>query len=173
MSSGEDSVDKETFIEKFEELSLRIEQLTEEVSKMKRKLDKRNKIDRSFGLKAIHYSQPLSFTKDVFGIGSPTKEYLLSIRAVTEQWKGRKNDFLIAIRQQEKETQQDLKALGIRIPVSNIKNLRILCREIISLLYIACELKNIEINDILREILTDVNEDGNEMMREIKNKFIF
>lgn len=173
MNNGEESIDKDFFLEKFEELSLRIEQLTDEVSKMKRKLDKRNKIDRSFGLQAITNSQPLSFTKDIYGIGSPTKRYLLSIRAVTEQWKGRKNDFLLAIRQQEKETEQDLKALGIRIPVTEIKELRILCREIISLLYVACELKNIEINDILREILTEINEEGYEMVQEIKTKFVF
>ncbi|MGV9199633.1 MAG: hypothetical protein ACOC4M_12540, partial [Promethearchaeia archaeon] len=124
-------------------------------------------------LKALRNSEPLDFTRDVPGIGSPTKNYYLSLRAITEQWKGRKNDILIAIRQQEKETHQDIKALGIRIPIKDIKNIRILTREIISLLYVACELKGIEINEILREILQQVNEEGDKMVKEIKRKMNF
>ncbi|MBY8981936.1 MAG: hypothetical protein KGD57_03245 [Candidatus Lokiarchaeota archaeon] len=172
MSPSEKKITEEIFIKKFEKLSLNIERLTNEISQLKHKVDKNNKINRSFGLKSLRNSNPLDFTKDVMGIGSPTKRYILSIRAIAEEWKGRKNDFLISIRQQEKETHADLKSLGIRIPIDDIKNLRILSREILSLLYIACELKGIEINNILREIISEINEDGLKMVREIKNKLI-
>lgn len=171
--SCKDNVKKDLFLENFEKLSLKIEQLTDEVAQMKHKLDKQNKINRSFGLKALRNSEPLDFARNVPGIGSPTKNYYLSLRAITEQWKGRKNDILIAIRQQEKEDHKDIKALGIRIPIKDIKNIRILTREIISLLYVACELKGIEINEILREILQQVNDEGEDMVREIKNKMNF
>ena len=165
--------DRELFLEKFSNLSLKVEQLTEEISKMNRKLDKENKINRTFGLKALRNSQPLDFTKDVNGIGSPTKRYLLSIRSISEEWKGRKNDILLIIRQQEKETLMDIKALGIRIPLNDIKKLRVLTKEIISLLYIACELKGIEINEILRDVLSEINEEGSKMVDEIKKKMSF
>jgi len=164
---------EELFIEKFEKLALKIEQLTEEVSRMKTKLDKNYKLNRTFGLKTIRNSEPLEFARDVMGIGSPTKKYLLSLRAITEVWKGRKNDILITIRQQEKETHMDLKALGIRIPISDIKSIRILSKEVLSLLYITCELKGLAINEILREILTEINNDGHKMVQEIKQKMIF
>ncbi|MFX0042087.1 MAG: hypothetical protein ACFE8L_04165 [Candidatus Hodarchaeota archaeon] len=164
---------EELFLEKFEKLSLKVEQLTNEISKMKEKLDKNYKVNRVFGLKTLRNSTPLEFAKDVFGIGSPTKRYLLSIRAITEEWKGRKNDFLITIRQQEKETHMDLKALGIRIPINNIKNIRLLTKQIISLLYISCEFKGLAVNDILREILTQVNNEGYNMVQEIKHKMVF
>ena len=174
MKNFENDLDvKEIFLEKFEKLSLKVEQLTDEISKMKMKLDKSNKINRTFGLKALRNSEPLDFAKDINGIGSPSKKYILSIRAITEQWLGRKNDIMIAIRQQEKETHQDLKTLGIRIPINDIKNIRTLTKEIISLLYIACELKGIEINEILRDIIQEVNKDGHKMINEIKQKMIF
>ncbi|TFG23396.1 MAG: hypothetical protein EU529_07610 [Promethearchaeota archaeon] len=164
---------KEIVLEKFEKLSLKMEQLRDEISKMKFKLDKSNKMNRTFGLKTLRNSEPLNFAKDVNGIGSPTKNYVLSIRAITEEWKGRQNDIMITIRQQDKETQQDLKSLGIRIPINDIKKIRNLSKEIISLLFVACELKGIEINDILREILLEVNEDGSKMINEIKQKMVF
>jgi len=163
---------EEIFLKKFEKLSLKIEQLIDEISKMKTKLDKNYKVNRTFGLKTVRNSEPLDFAKDVMGIGSPTKRYLLSLRAITEEWKGRKNDILITIRQQEKETHKDLKALGIRIPVSDIKNIRVLTKQIISLLYIACELHGIPINEILREIITEINNEGQKMVQEIKQKLI-
>ena len=128
---------EELFLEKFEKLSLKVEQLTNEISKMKEKLDKSYKVNRVFGLKTLRNSTQLEFAKDVFGIGSPTKRYLLSIRAITEEWKGRKNDILLTIRQQEKETHLDLKALGIRIPINDIKNISMLAKEILSLLYVS------------------------------------
>ncbi|MFO8019762.1 MAG: hypothetical protein R6U96_14150 [Promethearchaeia archaeon] len=168
-----ESIKKELFLENFEELSLKIEQLTDEVTQIKHKLDKKNKINRSFGLKALRNSEPLEFVRDVPGIGSPTKNYYLSFRAITEQWKGRKNDILITIRQEDKQSQKDIKALGIRMPIKDIKNIRILTREIISLLYVACQLKGIEINEFLREILQQINEEGESMVREIKNKMNF
>ena len=164
---------EEIFLKKFEKLSLKIEQLTDEISKMKAKLDKNYKVNRTFGLKTVRNSQPLNFARDVMGIGSPTKRYLLSLRAITEEWKGRKNDVLITIRQQEKETHMDLKALGIRIPISDIKNIRVLAKQILSLLYISCELRGLTINEILREILTEINEEGNKMVQEIKQKMVF
>ncbi len=172
VSNSETNVE-ELFLGNFEKLSLKIEQLTDEISKMKLKLDKNYKINRTFGLKSLRASEPLEFAKDVFGIGSPTKRYLLSLRSITEEWKGRKNDILIAIRQQEKETQTDLKALGIRIPISDTKNLRTLAKQIISLLYISCELRGIPINEILREILTEINDGSKKMIQEIKQKMIF
>lgn len=164
---------EEIFLKKFEKLSLKIEQLTEEISMMKTKLDKNYKLNRTFGLKTIRNSEPLDFAKDVMGIGSPTKRYLLSLRAITEVWKGRKNDILITIRQQEKETHMDLKALGIRIPINDIKNIRVLAKQILSLLYISCDLSGLAINEILREILTEINENGHKMVQEIKQKMVF
>ncbi|MFX1378310.1 MAG: hypothetical protein ACFFA4_04385 [Promethearchaeota archaeon] len=164
---------EEIFLKKFEKLSLKIEQLTDEITKMKTKLDKNYKVNRTFGLKTIRNSEPLEFAKDVMGIGSPTKRYLLSLRAITEEWKGRKNDILITIRQQEKETHMDLKALGIRIPISDVKNIRVLAKEVLSLLYIACELRGLAINEILREIITEINENGQKMVQEIKQKMVF
>ena len=172
MSNFETS-SEEIFLKKFEKLSLKIEQLTDEISKMKAKLDKNYKVNRTFGLKSVRNSEPLKFARDVMGIGSPTKRYLLSLRAITEEWKGRKNDVLITIRQQEKETQMDLKALGIRIPINDIKNIRVLAKQILSLLYISCELRGLAINEILREILTEINEEGHKMVQEIKQIMIF
>lgn len=164
---------EEIFLTKFETLALKIEQLTEEISKMKTKLDKNYKVNRTFGLKTVRNSEPLEFAKDVMGIGSPTKRYLLSLRAITEEWKGRKNDILITIRQQEKETHMDLKALGIRIPINDIKNIRVLAKEIFSLLYISCELSGLSINEILREMITEINNEGQKMVQEIKQKMVF
>ncbi len=168
MSKSENKIDKELFLEKFEKLSLKIEQLTLEISKMKEKLDKTNKINRGFGLKAIRNSKPLTFAREIYGLRSPTKQYILSIRTVSEVWKGRKNDFLVAIRQQENETHMDLKALGIRIPIDDMKNLTTLAKEVLSMLYISSELKGIEVTEILREIVTQINKDGQSMVREIK-----
>jgi len=170
MSKLENGVDKELFMEKFQKLSLQIEKLADDVSNMKNKMGKSNQINRSFGLKVLRNSQPLDFAKDIMGVGSPTKRYIMSMRAISEEWKGRKNDILISIRQQEAETQMDLKSLGIRIPINDIKNMRILTREVISLLYIACELKGVEITDMLKDILQDVNKNGPSMIKEIKNK---
>ena len=161
---------REIFLEKFGKLSLKVEQLTDEVSHMNRKFDKMNKFNRSFGLKSLRNSEPLEFAQDVNGIGSPTKKYILSIRAITEEWKGRKNDILIAIRQLDNETSQDIKSLGIRIPINDIRNIRLLTKEILSLLYIACELKGVEINEILRDLLIEINQDGPKMINEIKQK---
>jgi len=161
---------REIFLEKFGKLSLKVEQLTDEISHMNRKFDKMNKFNRSFGLKSLRNSEPLEFAQDVNGIGSPTKKYILSIRAITEEWKGRKNDILIAIRQLDNETSQDIKSLGIRIPINDIRNIRLLTKEILSLLYIACELRGVEINEILRDILVNINQDGPKMLNEIKDK---
>jgi len=172
LSDCDNFIDKELFLKKFEKLSLKVEQLTTEISIMKNKLDKSNIINRSFGLDAIKNSQPLNFTREVKGIGSQSKKYIFSIRSVSESWKGRKNDLLLVIRQQDKETQADLKALGIRIPIDDIKNIETLTREIISLLYVSCELKGLEINEILRDILTQINDNGNEMVQEVKKKMM-
>ncbi len=169
MSNFEKNIDKDFFLERFEKLSLKLEQLTDEISKMKSKLGRTN---RSFGLKALRNSEPLEFAKGVKGVGSPTKKYILSIRAITGQWKGRKNDILITIRQQEKETQMDIKALGIRIPIDDMKNLTILAREVLSMLYISSELKGIEITEILREIISQINKEGQSMVREVKQNML-
>ncbi|MFW9949990.1 MAG: hypothetical protein ACFFKA_07685 [Candidatus Thorarchaeota archaeon] len=173
MSDCENLIDKELFLEKFEKLSLKVEQLTSEISKLKEKLNKSNIINRTFGLEAIKNSQPLSFTKEVFGIQSPEKRYILSIRSVSEQWHGRKNDYLLVVRQQERETHMDVKALGIRIPIDDIKNLESLAKQVLSLLYASCELQGLQINDILREILTQINEEGTKMIQEVKERMIF
>ncbi|HUW89447.1 MAG TPA: hypothetical protein VMV43_02910 [Candidatus Nanopelagicaceae bacterium] len=172
MSESDILIDKDLFLEKFEKMSLKIEQLTSEISKMKEKLDKTNKINRSFGLEALRNSKPLTFAREINGIKSPTKHYILSIRTVSELWKGRKNDFLITIRQQEKETHMDLKALGIRIPIDDMKNLTTLAKEVLSMLYISSELKGIEVTEILREIISQINKDGQSMVREIKQNMI-
>jgi hypothetical protein len=96
----------------------------------------------------------------------------MSIRTVSELWKGRKNDFLIAIRQQENETHLDLKALGIRIPVDDTKNLTILTKEVLSMLYVSSELKGIEITEILREIISQINKKGQSMVHEVKQNLL-
>ena len=168
MSESENEIGKELFLEKFEKMSLKIEQLTLEISKMREKLEKTNKINRSFGLEALKNSKPLTFAREIHGIKSPTKLYILSIRTVSELWKGRKNDFLLAIRQQEKETHMDLKALGIRIPIDDMKNLTTLAKEVLSMLYISSELKGIEVTEILRDIISQINKDGQAMVREVK-----
>lgn len=173
MDKTENIIDCELFLEKFEMLSLKIEQLTNEISQMKVKLDKSNKMNRTFGLKALRNSSKLDFAQDIFGIGSPTKRYLLSLRAATEEWKGRRSDVLLTVRQQDKESHEDLKALGIRIPINDIKSIRTLAKEVISLLFIACELKNVEINEILRDVLSEINIAGPKMVKEIKNKMFF
>jgi len=161
---------KEIINEKFEMLSLKLEKLTSEMEKVTNRIEESNKIDIAFGLKTLRNSNPLDFAQDIFGIGSATKNYLLSIRAITQEWKGRKNDFLITIRQQDKENHLDLKALAIRIPLNDIKTLSILAREIISLLYIASEHKGIEITQILKEILDEINKKGPKMINEINSK---
>ncbi|MFX1343635.1 MAG: hypothetical protein ACFFBC_07505 [Promethearchaeota archaeon] len=171
--TGYESNVEELFLEKFEKLALKVEQLTDEISKMKVKLDKNYKLNRTFGLKSIRNSESLEFAKDIMGIGSPTKRYLLSLRAITEEWKGRKNDILLTIRQQEKETHLDLKALGIRIPINDIKTISLLAKEILSLLYISCDLHDMAINEILRDIITEINEKGYKMVQEIKQKMVF
>ena len=171
MNESESDVQlREIFLEKFGKLSLKVEQLTDEISHMNRKFDKMNKFNRSFGLKSLRNSEPLEFAQDVNGIGSPTKKYILSIRAITEEWKGRKNDIIISIRQLDNETSQDIKSLGIRIPINDIRNIRLLTKEILSLLYIACELKGVEINEILRDLLIEINQDGPKILNEIKDK---
>ena len=172
MTDSGNLIDKELFLEKFEKMSLKLEQLTLEITKMKEKLEKTNKINRSFGLEALRNSKPLTFAREIHGIKSPTKLYILSIRTVAEVWKGRKNDFLLAIRQQERETRMDLKALGIRIPIDDTKNLTTLAREVLSMLYISCELKGIEITEILREIISQINKNGQSMVREIKQNIL-
>ena len=172
MSNYESNVE-DLVLEKFEKLSLKIEQLTNEISKIKTKLDRNYKLNRTFGLKSLRNSEPLNFAKEIIGIGSPTKRYIMSLRAITEEWKGRKNDVLITIRQQEKETNLDIKALGIRIPINNIKSIRVLAKQILSLLYISCELRGLAINEILRELLIEINEEGHKMVQEVKEKMIF
>jgi len=172
MSENDILMDKELFLEKFEKMSLKIEQLSSEITKMKEKLDKTNKFNRSFGLEAIRNSKPLSFAKEIQGIRSPTKRYIMSIRTVSELWKGRKNDFLIAIRQQENETHLDLKALGIRIPIDDTKNLITLTKEVLSMLYVSSELKGIEITEILREIISQINKEGQNMVHEVKQNML-
>ena len=67
----------------------------------------------------------------------------------------------------------DLKSLGIRIPINDIKNIRVLAKQILSLLYISCELRGLAINEILREIITEINNDGHKMVQEIKQKMVF
>jgi hypothetical protein len=66
----------------------------------------------------------------------------------------------------------DLKALGIRIPVKDIKNIRSLAKNILSLLFVSCNLRGLEINDVLRELLTEINNEGPSMVQEIKDKMI-
>ena len=170
MGEFDNQIDKELFLENFEKLSLKMEQLTSEVSQMKHKLDKINKYNRSFGLETIKNSASLDFAKDIHGISSPSKRYILSLRAVSEMWKGRRNDILISIRQYDLDKKQDLKALGIRIPITDIKTIQQLTREITSLLYIACELKGIDTTLIFREILEDINKNRDKMLDEIKSK---
>lgn len=105
---------KEIINDKFEVLSLKLEKLTSEMEKVTNRIEESNKLDIAFGLKTLRNSNPLDFTQDIFGIGSSTKNYLLSIRAITQEWKGRKNDFLITIRQQDKILHKLKKYLTMR-----------------------------------------------------------
>ena len=70
LSNCENNIDKELFLDKFEKMSLKLEQLTDEVTKIRMKLDTSNRISRSFGLKSLRNSNPLDFAKDVQGIGA-------------------------------------------------------------------------------------------------------
>ena len=63
--------------------------------------------------------------------------------------------------------------MGIRIPVDDIKNLESLAKQILSLLYTSCDLKGLEINEVLRNIINQINEEGAQMVQEIKEKMIF
>ncbi len=165
------NVGKELFLEKIQKLSLTVEKLSSEISQLKNMMEKNSKINRPFGLKAIKNSKALDFAGDVYGLSSPSKKYLISFRFIQEEWKGKdKNSLLITVRQQIKENGEDLNAIGIRIPLDDVKTLRVLARQIISLLFVSCELKQIEINDILREILQDISKDGNKIMSEIRAK---
>ncbi|MHA1781893.1 MAG: hypothetical protein ACTSUL_00540, partial [Promethearchaeota archaeon] len=145
MDKCEDSVKKELFLDKFERLSLRIEQLTEEITKLKDEIKGTNKFSRTFGLEAINNSEELSFSKDIFGLSSPSKKYLFSIRLVVKNWHGQKDNFLLLIRQKDQITGEDVKVLGIRIPIRETRTIHMLAREILSLLYISCEINGIEI----------------------------
>lgn len=127
-------------------------------------------LKKTFGLKTLRESIPLDFIKDINGISTATKKYILSARVITEEWKGRKNDFLIIIRQQERESNQDIKALGIRIPLNDLNTLSSIAKLFFSLLYIASEIKGIEINTILKNILSQINENSKKMIEEMKNK---
>ncbi len=169
-SSENNAMDKELFLAKFEKLSLSVEKLSSEITQLKSMMEKNAKINRPFGLKAIKNSKALDFAGDVYGLSSPSKKYLISFRFIQEEWKGHKNDLLITVRQQIKENGDDLNAIGIRVPLDDVKTLRVLARQIISLLFVSCELKQIEINDILREILQDISKDGNKIMSEIRGK---
>jgi len=51
--------------------------------------------------------------------------------------------------------------------------LRGLSKEVLSILYVACELKGIEINEILRDLIGEVNKNGYAMLSEIKQKMVF
>jgi hypothetical protein len=62
----------------------------------------------------------------------------------------------------------DLKALGIRIPIDDMKNLTTLAKEVLSMLYISSELKGIEVTEILREMVSEINNNGQAMVREVK-----
>jgi hypothetical protein len=53
-----------------------------------------------------------------------------------------------------------------------MKNLTTLAREVLSMLYISSELKGIEITEILREIISQINKEGQNMVREVKQNMV-
>jgi hypothetical protein len=49
-----------------------------------------------------------------------------------------------------------------------MRNLTTLAKEVLSMLYISSELKGIEVTEILREIISEINKNGQDMVREVK-----
>ena len=154
-------------MDSYEDIVAKLEKISTQIEQLDTKINTVQKGGLSFGLKVLRTSKPLDFLTDIEGKGTATKKYVLSFRAIAENWKGSKNDFLLIIRQLERENNQDIKALGIRIGL-DIRILSQLVKESLSLLYVVCELKNIAINDILKVILNDINENGKKMIQELK-----
>lgn len=155
---------------KLGQLYVVMERITEDVGIIKNNLDKYNKSKGLFGLKAVAKSTPLKDFKPIEGIGTGTKKYKLFFRFIKEEWKSTVNDFLIGVKQQDRTSNYDLKALGIRIHVHDTKKLRQLTKQVISLLHISCEINNIDSTTILREIIQEINAGSDAMVRDVKGQ---
>jgi hypothetical protein len=155
---------------KIGQLFVKIEKMADDIGIVKNNLDKYQKIKKSFGLKAIAKSSPLEYFDEIDGIGTQTKKYKMVFRFIKEEWKSAVNDFLIGLKQVDRESNLDLKALGIRIPVDDPKKLRKLAKQVLSLLHISCEINNIDSTNILREVIQEINENSVQMVKGVKEK---
>lgn len=155
---------------KMGQLFVKIEKIAEDIAIVKNNADEYGKIKKSFGLKAMAKSSPMKFFDEIEGIGTQTKKYKIVFRFIKEEWKATVNDFLIGVKQQDREANYDLKALGIRIPVDDTKKLRKFAKQVIALLHISCDINNIDSTSILREIIQEINENSDLMVKNIKDK---
>jgi len=53
-----------------------------------------------------------------------------------------------------------------------MKNLTTLTKEVLSMLYVSSELKGLEITEILREIISQINKEGQNMVHEVKQNLL-
>ncbi len=155
---------------KLGQLFVAVEKITDDVALIKNNLDTISKTKGSFGLKAIAKSNLLKDFEPIEGIGTGTKRYKLFFRFIKEKWKSTVNDFLIGVKQQDRSSNYDLKALGIRIHINDTRKLQQLAKQVISLLHISCEINSIDSTTILREIIQEINANSDAMVREIREK---
>ncbi len=155
---------------KLGQLFVAVEKITDNVALIKNNLDTISKTKGSFGLKAIAKSSLLKDFEPIEGIGTGTKRYKLFFRFIKDEWKSTVNDFLIGVKQQDRSSNYDLKALGIRIHVNDTRKLRQLAKQVLSLLHISCEINNIDSTDILREIIQEINVKSDVMVKDLREK---
>ncbi len=155
---------------KLGQLFVAVEKITDNVALIKNNLDTISKTKGSFGLKAIEKSSLLKDFEPIEGIGTGTKRYKLFFRFIKDEWKSTVNDFLIGVKQQDRSSNYDLKALGIRIHINDTRKLRQLAKQVLSLLHISCEINNIDSTSILREIIQEINAKSDVMVKDLREK---
>lgn len=155
---------------KLGQLFVAVEKITDNVALIKNNLDTISKTKGSFGLKAIAKSSLLKDFEPIEGIGTGTKRYKLFFRFIKDEWKSTVNDFLIGVKQQDRSSNYDLKALGIRIHINDTRKLRQLAKQVLSLLHISCEINNIDSTSILREIIQEINAKSDVMVKDLREK---
>ncbi len=155
---------------KLGQLFVAVDKITDNVALIKNNLDTISKTKGSFGLKAIAKSSLLKDFEPIEGIGTGTKRYKLFFRFIKDEWKSTVNDFLIGVKQQDRSSNYDLKALGIRIHVNDTRKLRQLAKKVLSLLHISCEINNIDSTGILREIIQEINVKSDVMVKDLREK---
>lgn len=155
---------------KLGQLFVAVEKITDDVALIKNNLDMISKTKGSFGLKAIAKSSILKNFEPIEGIGTGTKKYKLFFRFIKDEWKSTVNDFLIGVKQQDRSSNYDLKALGIRIHITDTKKLRQLAKQVLSLLHISCKINNSDSTGILREIIQEINAKSDIMIKDLRDK---